>query len=74
MFVYVGVSKLIIVFKKIKTNRPKTTKTCYLEHLTLTHLALHAGVILCCSVQMIKDAPQLAWCLDRSFPSCDLVT
>lgn len=50
----------------------------YLQHLTLTHLALHAGVILCCTVQTpffeIEDASLLARCLGHSFPSCDLVT
>lgn len=43
----------------------------YLWHLTLTHLVLHAGVILCCFIQMsafeIKDVSPLAWCLGHSF-------
>lgn len=78
MFVCIGVSELIIVFKKFKTKNGNQNLLPYLQHLTLTHLALHAGVILCCTVQTpfleIKDAPPLAQCLRHSFPSCDLVT
>lgn len=62
----------VLVFQncifKIKTKATQNLPS-YLEHLT--HLALHAGVVLCSSVQMpffeIKDSSLLAWCQATSF-------
>ena len=67
----------LLYFKNKKTQATENLSP-YLKHLTLTHLALNGGVILCYPVQIpffeIKGAPLLAWCLSRSFPSCDLGT